>query len=163
MPLITTVFKGSGVSLISKVNKEMQIHCSKKGALLVWESMLWVVATTLAVGKHSRREGVLFWRDQWLRPARGSVDTKQCLCLQGYLIINKCCQEESNPLLPKRLGYFVSAAGAVAGAAQVGGIQKAPSQAYFYSYKSSCKRSLVLSPCLTCQGFKHPAKFLTML
>lgn len=108
---------------------------------------------------------MLFWRNWWLRPAHGSADTKQHLCLQGYLTVNKCRQEESNPLLPKRsgLGYFVGAAGAVAGAVQAGEIQKAPSQAYFYSYISSRKRSLVLSPCLTCQGFKHPAKFLTML
>ena len=107
---------------------------------------------------------MLFWRNQWLRSAHGSVDTKQRLYLQGYLIVNKCRQEESNPLLPKHsgLGYFVSTAGAVAGASQAGEIQKAPSQAYFYSYRSSRKCSLVLSPCLTCQGFKYPAKFLTL-
>lgn len=106
---------------------------------------------------------MLSWRNQWLRPARGSADTKQRLYLQGYLIVNKCCQEERNPLLPRHsgLGCFVSTAGAVAGAAQAGEIQKAPSQVYFYSYRSSRKRGLVLSPCLTCQGFKHPAKFLT--
>lgn len=44
MPLITTVFKDSGVSLISKVNKEMQIHHSKN-ALLVWEPVPWVAAS----------------------------------------------------------------------------------------------------------------------
>lgn len=30
MPLSTAVFKGSGASLISKINKEMQIRCSKE-------------------------------------------------------------------------------------------------------------------------------------
>lgn len=76
---------------------------------------------------------MLFWRNQWLRPAQGSVHTKQRLCLQGYLTVNKCRQEESNPPLPKRSGSgsgcFASTAGAVAGPAQVGEIQKAPSQA----------------------------------
>lgn len=69
---------------------------------------------------------MLIWRNQWLRPAQDSVDTKQRLCFQGYLTVNKCHQEESNPLLPEcsGLGYFVSAAGSMAGAAQAGEIQK---------------------------------------
>lgn len=44
MPLISPVFKGLEVSLISKVNKEMQITLHQKGALLVFKAMPWVVA-----------------------------------------------------------------------------------------------------------------------
>lgn len=51
----------------------------------------------------------------------------------------------------------------MAQAVQAGRIQTALSQAYFYSCRSPQKRSLTLSPRLTCQGFKHPTKFLTTL
>lgn len=98
MPLITPVFKGLEVSLISKVNKEMQIRCIRK--VHCWFSsrcpgngkkQLWMLGNV----KEGRVQGALFWRNQWLRPA----PLKQRLCLQGYSIANNCCQKENNPPL----------------------------------------------------------------
>lgn len=94
-------------------------------------------------------------------PRSNAVDTKQRLCLQGYLMVNKSSQAGGNPLHPGTLSCPVSTA-EVAQAVQAGGMQNALAQAHFYSCRSPQTLSLTLSPRLACQGFKRP-KFLTTL
>lgn len=165
MPLSTAVFKGSGASLISKINKEMQITLQQKGAFVSLGVGPWVgQAAAPCAGKHRGREGVLFQGKQRLRAAQGSVDTKQRLCLQGYLIVNKSCQEGRNPPPPSPGTLRISCEHGRCGTGRAAwGMQKSLAQAYFYSCRSPRKHSPTLSPRLTCQGCKHPTKFPTRL
>lgn len=151
MPLSAAVFKGSGVSLISKINKEMQIRRSRK---VLWKSGVgpWVgEAAARCAGRHCRREGGC------VIPEKAAAQTSTRLCghkaasLTSRLFNSK--QElpaGKEPTAAQALpGCLVSTAD-VAQAVQPGGIQKILAQAYFYSCRSPQKHSLTLSPPLTC-------------
>lgn len=101
VPSSTAVFKGSAVSLISKINKEMQIRCSKKVLCKSGSRALVEGSAAPCAGKPWKGEGVLFipGKAEPQTSAR-SVDTTQRLCLQGYLIVNKSCEEGRNPPQP---------------------------------------------------------------
>lgn len=80
MPLSAAVFKGSGVSLISKINKEMQIRCSKK-CFVSLSRALGVGRRQLSVLGSAGEGRVSYSGDSGESSA---VDTQQRLCLQGY-------------------------------------------------------------------------------
>lgn len=160
MPLSTAVFKGSGASLISKINKEMQIGCSRK---VLCESGSRALGRA---GSSSVRWEAL-GKGGCVIPGKAAAQSSAGLCghkaasLPSRLFNSK--QELSGgkePTAAQPRHSLVSTAD-VAQAEQAGGIQKILAQAYFYSCRSPRKHSPTLSPRLTCQGCKRPTKFLT--
>lgn len=106
---------------------------------------------------------MLFPRKQRLRPAHGSVDTKQRLRLQGYLIVNKSCQEGSNHCRPgtPRLSCEHSRRCGTGSAGWAN--PDSPFPGLFLQLQITSKTQPHAQPTFTCQGFKHPTKFLTTL